>query len=230
MQQRRRTKAKLAGPTLALLFMIAPVLAQEEPTFKLNVDVDLTELHVTVTDDQDRPISNLGKEDFLVFEDLREQRLSIFKREDVPVSLGLVLDNSRSIEPRKKRLDAAALSFVQRGNPDDETFIVHFDDTPRLTHDFTNNIRDLERALARVTPFGQTAIYDALILAAENMAKAKNTKKVILLITDGIDNTSVHTVEQAVEAAKRSGAAIYTVGLLSATEGLKAEQMLVRMA
>jgi len=230
MQQRPFINAKLVIPVLALSLMNAPIRAQQETNFKLNVDVDLTELYVTVTDDQDRPMGNLGKEDFRIFEDRTEQKVSIFKREDVPVSLGLVIDNSRSIEPRKRRLDAAALSFVQRGNPDDETFIVHFDDRAKLTHDFTDNIPDLERALARVTPFGQTAIYDALFLAAERMAKAKHTKKVILLITDGIDNISHHTVEEAVEAAKRSGAAIYTVGLLSATEGLKAEQTLLRIA
>src|SRR5215510_9491212 len=102
MQQRRLTKANLAGAILALLLTVAPVLAQEEPLFKLNVDVDLTELHVTVTDDQDRPIGNLGKEDFRVFEDLSEQKVSIFKHEDAPVSLGLVIDNSRSIESSKK--------------------------------------------------------------------------------------------------------------------------------
>ena len=230
MHQRPLTKAKLAGPTLALLLMIAPVFAQEEPIFKLNVDVDLTELHVTVTDDQDRPVGNLRKEDFRVLEDLTEQKLSIFKHEDVPLSLGLVIDNSRSIESRKKRLDAAALSFVQRGNPDDETFIVHFDDRPRLTRDFTDSIPDLERGLAAVWPFGQTAIYDALILASEHMAKAKHTKKVILLITDGIDNSSRHTFDDAVEAARRSGVAIYTVGLLSAAEGQKAEETLVHIA
>src|SRR5262245_1242256 len=204
MQPRTLTKVKRAALTLSLLLMSAPVLAQEESSFKLNVDVDLTELHVTVTDDRDHPIGNLTKEDFHVFEDSAEQKVSIFKHEDVAVSLGLVIDNSRSIEPRKKRLDAAALSFVQKGNPDDETFIVHFDDRPKLTHDFTHSIPDLEHALATVRPFGQTAIYDASILATEHMAKAKHTKKVILLITDGIDNSSQHTFDEAVEAARRS--------------------------
>jgi Ca-activated chloride channel homolog len=212
------------------LLIAAPVLAQEQPTFTLNVDVDLTELHVSVTDDHDHPVRNLGKTDFHVFEDLIEQKVSIFKREDIAVSLGLVIDNSRSIEARKKRLDAAALSFVQKGNPDDETFIVHFSDRPKLTHDFTDNIPDLEHALAGIRPFGQTAIYDALILASEHMAQAKHTKKVILLITDGIDNSSQHTLEEALEAAKRSGVAIYTVGLLSAAEGQKAEETLVHLA
>ena len=188
------TLAKIAIYALILLSTIASLRAQQESNFKLNVDVDLTELHVTVTDDQDRPIGNLTKEDFRLFEDLTEQKISIFKHEDVAVSLGLVIDNSRSIEPRKKRLDTAALSFVQKSNPDDETFIVHFDDTAKLTHDFTDSIPELEQALAKVRPFGQTAIYDALILASEHMAH-KHTKR-RFFITDGTDNSSHHIVEK----------------------------------
>jgi Ca-activated chloride channel family protein len=230
MTQRPRTRANVALFTLIFLLTIASLVAQQDENFKLNVDVDLTELHVTVTDDRDRPIGNLTKDDFRVFEDLTEQKISLFRHEDVPVSLGLVIDNSRSIEPRKKRLDTAAISFIQRGNPDDETFIVHFDDKARLTLDFTDNIRDLERALARTRPFGQTAIYDALILASEHMAQAKNSKKAILLITDGIDNSSRFSLEDAIEAARRSRVAIYTVGLLSAVEGQKAEETLTRLA
>src|SRR3954451_12760037 len=97
--------------------------AQEEgSTFKLNVDVDLVEVHVNVTDEHDRPIGNLTKTNFSLIEDRVPQDISVFKHEDIPVSLGLVIDNSRSIEPRKQRLDAAALSFVRKGNVDDETF------------------------------------------------------------------------------------------------------------
>src|SRR5262249_33023316 len=228
--QQPRVNAKLPSCVLVFLLIITPLLAQQETNYKLNVDVDLTELHVTVTDDKDRTIANFARQDFHVFEDQIEQTISLFKHEDVPVSLGLVIDNSRSIESSKKRLDAAALSFVQRGNPDDETFVVHFDDRPRLTRDFTDKIPDLERALGAVRAFGQNSIYDALILASDHMAKAKHRKKVILLITDGVDNSSHHTVDEAVEAARRAGVAIYTVGLLSAAEGQKAEETLVRIA
>jgi VWFA-related protein len=226
----QKTLATALCACSALLWPVFLVRAQQEEAFKLNVDVDLTELHVTVTDGGDRPIGNLARENFRVFEDLIEQKISIFKHEDVPVSLGLLIDNSRSIEPRKKRLDTAAVAFVQRGNPEDEIFIVHFDDRARLTLDFTDNVQDLERALVKVRPFGQTAIYDALILATQHMAKAKHAKKAILLITDGLDNSSHHTITDAIEAAKRSGVAIYTVGLLSALEGQKAEDTLTHLA
>jgi Ca-activated chloride channel homolog len=215
---------------LLIPFLMASLLWSQDDTFKLSVNVDLTEVHVNVTDEKDRPVGNLRKENFRVFEDRKEQQISVFKHEDAPLSLGLVIDNSRSIEPRKQRLDAAALSFVRKGNPEDETFIVHFDDTARLDRDFTDNIPALEDALAGVKPFGQTAIYDALILALEHMENAKHLKKVILLITDGVDNSSKHTMSEAIEATKRSRVAVYTVGLLSMSGGQKAEDSLIHIA
>jgi len=204
--------------------------AQEENVFKLNVNVDLTEVHVSVTDEKDHPIGNLKKENFRVFEDQFEQNLSVFKHEDIPVSLGLVIDNSRSMEPRKQRLDAAAVSFIRKSNPEDETFVVHFDDTARLDQDFTNSIPLLEEVLAAVKPYGQTAIYDALILALDHLQQARNPKKAVLLMTDGVDNSSKHTLEEAVEATRRSHVAVYTVGLLSQPGGQKAEDSLIRIA
>src|SRR2546422_9674003 len=137
--------------TLIVIYvLIASVLwAQEESIFKLNVNVDLTEVHVNVTDEKDRPVGNLNKEHFRVFENQSEQQLSVFKHEDLPISLGLVIDNSRSMEPRKQRLDAAALSFVRMSNPEDETFIVHFDDAARLDRDLTNSIPVLRRDAGR---------------------------------------------------------------------------------
>ncbi len=210
--------------------MATTAWSRQEPVYKLNVNVDLTEVHVSVTDEKDHPIGNLKKENFKLFEDRSEQKITLFKHEDLPVSLGLVIDNSRSIEPRKQRLDAAAVSFVRKGNPDDEAFVVHFDDEARLNRDFTNSIPQLEETLASVKPFGQTAIYDALILALDHMAQAKHPKKAILLITDGVDNSSKHTLDEAIEATKRSRVAVYTVGLLSKSGGEKAENDLIRMA
>jgi Ca-activated chloride channel homolog len=203
---------------------------EEDSNFKLNVDVDLVEVHVNVTDDHDRPIGNLTKSNFSLVEDRVLQDISVFKHEDLPVSLGLVIDNSRSIEPRKQRLDAAALSFVRKSNPEDETFIVHFDNEVRLDQDFTASIADLEKSLASATPFGQTAIYDALILALDHMENAKHQKRAILLITDGIDNSSTHTLAEAIDATKRAHVAVYTVGLLSQSGGQQAEDALIEIA
>ena len=220
---------KMKSLLLIPVLLVSALWAQED-TFKLNVNVDLTEVHVNVTDEKDHPIGNLKKDNFRLFEDRMEQKISVFKHEDLPISLGLVIDNSRSMEPRKERLDAAALSFVRKSNPDDETFIVHFDDTARMDRDFTDSIPLLEETLAGVKPYGQTAIYDALILALGHMESAKHMKKAILLFTDGIDNSSKYTLSQAVEAAKRAGVSVYPVGLLSQSGGQKAEDALIRIA
>ncbi len=221
---------KIFRLAILAVLLASTVEARQDTGFKLNVNVDLTEIHVTVNDNQDRPVGNLKKENFRVYEDRTEQKISVFKHEDIPVSLGLVIDNSRSIEPRKQRLDAAAVSFVRKGNPEDETFIVHFDDTARLALDFTDSVPDLVDTLSSVKPYGQTAVYDALMLGLGQMDHAKHGKKAILLITDGVDNTSKHTLAEAIEATKRSRVAVYTVGLLSASGGQKAEDSLVRIA
>lgn len=217
---------------LLILFAVTPLLYGQDTdaVYKFAVDVNLVELHVTVVDAQDRPVAGLKQEHFKIFENRVEQKISVFKHEDIPVSLGLVVDNSRSIEPRKQRLDAAALSFVRKGNPEDETFVVHFDDTARLAKDYTSQIGDLEATLAGVKPYGQTAIYDALHLALEHMARAKHNKKAILLITDGVDNVSERTLEETVEKVKRDRVAVYAVGLLSMSGGTKAEESLIRIA
>ena len=129
--------------SIICLLMVSTLKAQEPvlqtPTASLRVDVDLVELHVSVMDAAGRPIGGLRQEDFKVTENNISQRITVFKHEDIPVSLGLVIDNSRSIEPRKVRLDAAALSFVENSNPDDETFIVHFDFDARLSRKFTHD-------------------------------------------------------------------------------------------
>jgi VWFA-related protein len=220
---------KMKTLTAIPLLLVSALWAQEQ-TFKLNVNVDLTEVHVNVTDEKDHPIGNLKKDNFRIFEDRTEQKITVFKHEDIPLSLGLVIDNSRSMEPRKERMDQASLSFVRKSNSQDETFIIHFDDSARLDRDFTDSIPLLEQTLASVRPYGQTAIYDALILGLQHMEKAKNTKRAILLFTDGVDNSSKHTLSEALDATRRAQVAVYPVGLLSRSGGQKAEDELLRIA
>jgi Ca-activated chloride channel homolog len=208
-----------------------PLAAQDSARpFSLKLNVDLVEVHVTVMDGMQRPIGGLQKEHFKILENRVEQPIAVFKHEDRALSLGLIIDNSRSIEPRKNRLDAAALSFVRKSNPDDETFIVHFDFDARLSQDFTKDELALERTLATAKPYGETAIYDAVLLALDSMEKASYQKKALLLITDGIDNRSKNTLEQVISRVKRANVAIFVVGLLSQSGGLKAEDSLISIA
>jgi VWFA-related protein len=216
---------------LIILILAMPLMGQDSPApFVMSVNSDFMELHVSVVDEKDRNVGGLTRENFRIQENGIPQPITIFKHEDIPVSLGLVIDNSRSIEPRKARLDAATLAFVRQSHPEDESFIVHFDFDARLERDFTTNLSDLEETLAASKPFGQTAIYDALMIALDHMQKARHEKKALLLVTDGLDNASQITFGQALEAVKRSRVAIIVVGLLSASEGLKAEATLARIA
>ncbi len=216
--------------SLLCLLLAGAALGQDvPPVATLNVDVALVELHVTVADRLGHPIGGLTQRDFKVTENDVEQAIAVFKHEDIPVSLGLIVDNSRSIEPRKTRLDAAALSFVQKSNPDDEVFIVHFDFDARLSQDFTADHGKLEQTLAAAKPYGQTALYDSLLLALDNMQKAQNPKKALLLITDGIDNVSKSTLEQVLDRLKREKVLVYVVGLLSQSGGVASEDSLIQI-
>lgn len=230
---------KIAISVFGLFFVTLQALPQDfsaqvpedpRPTALLQVNVDLVELHVTVTDIQGRPFGGLRQENFRVTENSVDQPISLFKHEDIPVSLGLVLDNSRSIEPRKARLDAAALSFVQKSNPEDETFIVHFDGGARLTQEFTQDQNLLDERLTATTPFGQTAIYDAINLALDTMSEARYPKKALLLVTDGIDNSSKATFDQILDRVKREKVMIFTIGLLIQSGGIQAEESLIHIA
>jgi VWFA-related protein len=216
---------------ILILVLALPLKGQDSPApFVLSVNSDFMELHVSVVDEKERNVVGLTRENFKVTENGIPQPVTIFKHEDVPVSLGLVIDNSRSIEPRKARLDAATLSFVRQSHPEDETFVVHFDFDARLERDFTTKLSDLEETLAASKPFGQTAIYDALMLSLDHMENAKHQKKALLLVTDGLDNVSHTSFRQVLEAVKHSRVAVIVVGLLSASEGAKAEATLTQIA
>ena len=208
---------------LSLLIAVSALAQGPVPAeFTLNVNVDLVELRVTVLDEGGRNVIHLTEADFSIQEDQIAQQISLFRHEDLPVSLGLVIDNSRSMERKKSRIDTAALSFVSHSNPEDEAFLVHFDDTVRLARDFTSDISLLEDTLAGISPYGQTALFDALYLGVDQMEAAAYDQKAILLVTDGADNASLHTAADVVRRVRQSNIAIYPIGLLSDSEAGRA--------
>ena len=183
---------------------------------KIRVDVNLVVLHTTVLDDRGKFVDGLTQENFRVFEDKVEQKLSIFKREDIPVSMGLVIDNSGSMRDKRPRVNEAALTLVQASNPQDEAFVVNFNDDfyLDLDKDFTNSVPELKEALERIDSRGSTALYDAIIGSLDHLKKGVKEKKVLLIVTDGEDNTSRNSLEKTVKEIQKTDTVIYTIGLL----------------
>ena len=182
--------------------------------FSLNVDVELVQLSVSVLDKEGRAVEGLRKDDFHVFEGGVQQELSLFRHEDIPLSVGLAIDNSGSMHNKRERVNSAALTFARESNPEDETFIVNFDDSVYLEQEFTGNINDLINALSKLDTRGETALYDAVYLSSEHLGQGKKDKKAILLITDGEDNASKLSLNRVVDALRQSKVTLYAIGLL----------------
>ena len=184
---------------------------------RIALNVNLVVLHTSVVDDRGKFVEGLTQENFRVYEDKVEQKLSIFKREDIPVSMGLVIDNSGSMRDKRPRVNEAALTLVQSSNPQDEAFVVNFNDDfyLDLDKDFTNSIPELKEALERIDARGSTALYDAIIGSLDHLKKGVKEKKVLLIVTDGEDNTSRNSLEKTVREIQKTDTVIYTIGLLS---------------
>src|SRR5262244_3608142 len=182
--------------------------------YTLPVEILEVQLPISVLDREGRPVNGLTKENFQIFEDKVLQTIKTFKHEDIPLSLGLIIDNSGSMRNKRERVNSSALAFVRESNPDDETFIVNFDDSAYLEQDFTGSIGDLIDALDNLDTRGETALYDAVYLSVDHVKSGKKDKKALLLITDGEDNVSKYGVNKVIEALKQSKVTLYCVGLL----------------
>ena len=180
-------------------------------------------LSATVLDSRRHLVTNLAPTNFAVFEDNQPQKITSFKREDIPVSIGIVVDNSGSMRTKRAAVTKAVLNLIQASNPQDEVFVVNFNDDPYLDQDFTNKIPPLREALERVDSRGGTALYDAVIASADHLAKgAKKEKKVLLVVTDGVDNESRESLESAIRKVQDdNGPTIYTIGILGDEPGIK---------
>ena len=191
-----------------------PQKSENDKSYTLSVETLEVQLPISVLDKEGRPVNGLTKDHFQIFEDKALQTIKTFKHEDVPLSLGLIIDNSGSMRNKRERVNSAALSFVRESNPDDETFIVNFDDSAYLEQDFTGSIGDLVDALDNIDARGETALYDAIYLSADHVKAGKKDKKALLLITDGEDNVSKYGINKVIEALKQSKTTLYCVGLL----------------
>jgi len=176
----------------------------------------LVVLHASVVDRGGKLVTNLPEKAFKVYENGVEQQIKIFRREDVPVSLGLAIDNSGSMKPRREQVESAALKLVKASNPQDQVFIVNFNDEAYLDAPFTNSIEKLEEGVARIDARGGTAMRDAISMSIDYMKEqGKLDKKVVLVVTDGDDNASSVTLEELVRKAQQSEVLVYSIGLLN---------------
>ncbi len=221
----------LAGIAPALLGLLAGVCVAQstvapagedcEPGVTFCVETERVVLHVTVVDRLDRFVTDLEAESFVVMEDDQRQELTFFAQEDVPVSIGLVVDNSGSMREKRRYVNAAALEFVKASNRQDEVFIVNFHDEAYLDQDFTSSLDRLQDALQRIDTRGGTALYDATSISLDHLVskgKKEYIKRALLIITDGEDTSSRMDLEILVRKLQSSDVTIYGIGLLSDEE------------
>ncbi len=230
----------IALPVLLLIVLAGRGESQDVPagqdatSFRISVDVALVVLPATVTDRQGGFVSNLVQQDFQVYENGRPQPIRLFRNEDIPVTVGLVVDQSASMRPKLAEVSAAASSFVRSSNPDDEMFVVNFNEKVSLglpgSIRFTNDTVLLTNAIVTRPAEGQTALYDAIAKALEELQAGSRDKKVLIVVSDGGDNASARKLAQVMRLAEQSNAVIYTIGIFDEEDPDRNPGVLKRLA
>lgn len=202
---------------------VKPRVAVDRATQRadLRVDVPLVLIPVNVTSPLGVSVTGLNKENFRVFEDGVEQKIANFANEDGPVSIGLLLDASGSMANKMEKSREAARELFKTANSDDEFFLIEFNERPKLTVPFTRDANDLYRRLVRAKPAGRTSLLDALHLALAQMKSARNSRKAIVLLSDGGDNHSRHTESEIKNAVRETDVQIYAMGIFDSDYALK---------
>ena len=183
--------------------------------FVFRKKVEEVVLHAVVIDEQNNLVANIDKSAFRVFEDSKPQEITSFYREHVPVALGIVIDNSGSMRPKRPAVNEAALNLVRSSNPQDEVFVVNFGEQYYLDQDFTSDVAKLQTALEKIETRGSTALYDAIVASAAHMRQgAELQKRILLVVTDGVDNASQESLEEAIQQLDRKdGPVVYVIAM-----------------
>ncbi len=211
-----------------------PSQNRESDPFTVRVNVDMVVLHASVRNRKGILVSGLEKDNFQVYEDGVPQQIKYFSHEDIPVTVGLVVDNSGSMRPKRPEVIAAALAFARSSNPEDQMFVVTFNERvsfglPR-GQPFTDKAVQLEAALSRIAADGMTALYDGLAAGLEHLKKGNSEKKVLLVISDGGDNASRHSLAEVMTLAGQPDAIIYTIGLFDPQDPDRNPRVLKQLA
>jgi Ca-activated chloride channel homolog len=208
------TSLMAQGPTPDAARTTSPQKKSDQ--YKINVNVNLVVLHATVVDKKGRMINDLTEKDFRVLEDGVQQKLAVFSHADIPVTMGIDIDDSGSMRDKRAAVNEAALTFVKTSNPDDQVFVVNFNDEYYLDTpgNFASNMEELKAALAKIDSRGGTALYDAVSASLDHLKLGNRDKKAILIISDGEDNASRYSFTDLLKQAQQSNAVIYCIGLL----------------
>jgi len=220
-------------PLLSGQVAIAPRLATNAPldvrlpTANLRIDANLVLVPVSVCDAMNRPVTGLEREHFKVFEDKVEQTVTHFAMEDEPLAVGLVFDTSGSMGPKLRRSRMAASAFFKTANPEDEFFLVEFNDRPKLVVPLTRNFEEIQNQLAFSPSRGRTALLDAIFLALHEMKKSTKNRKALLIISDGGDNSSRYTESEVRNLVRESDVLLYALGIYEpyASRGRSPEEL-----
>lgn len=198
----------------------SPAASSPETGLSLRVDTTLVQIPIAVTDSQNRFVLGLQKEDFHLLEDGVEQTVVHFSGEDAPLSVGLVFDESGSMDYKLRTSQAAVIHFLKTMNANDEAFLVEFNESAKLSVPFTSRTEEVETALKKAQPNGLTALLDAVQTALAEMKKAKNSRKAIVIISDGGDNHSKYTADQIESLVREADVQIYAMGVFEPTFSL----------
>jgi Ca-activated chloride channel family protein len=238
-----RTRSLAKALTLPLLMSLAgnaqlqaPAHAGGQPSehYRVSVDVNLVVLQAAVLDRQGRAASDLRQQDFEIFEDGVRQTIRLFRHDDIPVTVGLVVDHSGSMRPKIAEVMLAARTFVQSSSPDDEMFVVNFNEYVTLglhvAIPVSNRPEELARAIGDTPATGKTALYDAIVKAQAQLHTGTRDRKVLLVISDGGDNASRNTLADVVKGIAKSRALVYAVGVFDPTDPDRNPAVLRRLA
>jgi Ca-activated chloride channel family protein len=232
----------LALPLLLLIGLVggaepqapAPAEAQGPHPYQISVNVDFVVLNATVRDGKGRFAADLSERDFQVYEDGARQTIRLFRHEDIPVTVGLVVDHSGSMRPKLADVIAAARTFVQSSSPDDQMFVVNFNEKVALglpdNLPFSNRPEDLGSAIANAPTTGRTALYDAVFEARKHLQTGSREKKVLIVISDGGDNASRHSQAEVLKMAEQSTTLVYTIGIFDESDPDRNPDVLRRLA
>jgi Ca-activated chloride channel family protein len=190
-----------------------PAALKARPGALVRLNVDMVLVPVTVTDPMNRLVTGLEQEDFQVFENGNQEQIRTFASEDAPVSIGIIFDLSGSMTSKLIRARESILQFIKTANPQDEFFVIGFNDRPELIEDFTNSVEDIQARLATVRSGHRTALLDAIYYGLTKMKDARHERKALLVVSDGGDNRSRYTEGELRSQVREADVEIYSIGI-----------------